>query len=225
MENSRNDLILLIFIVFNLDKIVKFFKKKTVNIPMSSKNSGFTLVELLVSIGIVSILSLLGIQNFNELKIRFYDADRLSAIRMLQVAIEGRDNKYDEGLLGRHLESGITTFTYENVTLEACEDSYKSNLGYGQAETSLLAWALPNSSKHFSYVINAWTDRGVSGGNIVSFNATVYDCRTKGMSQYIGNVDSIITRHTNYTPYYASLCNSCTSELFQGNTKLINYSY
>jgi len=84
-------------------------------LSMKKHSFGFSLIELLVVISIISLLTAVGYVNFSESREISRDADRRADLRNLQTAIElykNENGRYPEGCRGPNQWSGQTGTTY-----------------------------------------------------------------------------------------------------------------
>ena len=84
----------------------------------SANESGFTLVELLVSIIIVSLLAAIGIPQYQGYKGRVYDTQSLAIMRDLQNAVEAIADQVERG----EVRDGAPDYAYQKKPGLAGED-------------------------------------------------------------------------------------------------------
>lgn len=174
---------------------------------------GFTLVELLVTVAIVGILAAISASNLTIFKVKAYDAERFSHLRAIQTAWHGRDSSVDLGLYDR--SSG----SYESFYKSGCSDTYVQFGGSAKADADDMLAAVP---KRWYFATNLNQNaRFLSSTQKMTVwkHISLYDCRTAGYSQEIGDEHNRRIMHGPYTPYMAGRCTSpCGKTTLVGKT-------
>ena len=142
----------------------------------SKSAAGLTMIELMVSVAIVGILAVLAMSNFNDYKIRSFNAEAQTWLRTLQNTYYGREEEF--------LSLNATLGSYLSTAKLFCGTSWEQFGGSGTL-TSEYTSGFPMAPDYLWTQINQ--DQYISpAGHIVWKHISVTDCRTAHRHGYIG---------------------------------------
>lgn len=137
--------------------------------PKKSKNSGFTLVELLVVITIIAILATIGLTIYTSAQKQAKDAKRRGDIDAIAKALETK-----KGTNSQYPQLSSTDFT-NGIPLDATTAQYclKSDSDTPPAQSDITAWASTSECPSAGSDWKKITSTGASGSTLPKENWTV----------------------------------------------------